>query len=377
MLRLLHTSDTHLGHQQYPRVGPDGLNQRESDIYAAWDRIIETAITEKPDLFIHAGDLFDGVRPGNRALAHAVGGFHRLANAGIPVVVIAGNHEHPKLRETGSPFRLFDHLGIHAVYKGQAQTITLDAGGQKVRVHAVPQCADTETLASQVAALPTRRQAGPGALDILVVHGAVTGLPAFAHAEFNELQLDPSWFANFDYVALGHFHGAKQVAPNAWYCGAPERVSVAEAKEDKGFLDVRLSPGSPPQATFRALPARPYADLPAIDAAGLDAAQVRHAAADALKRVPDGAVARLRVTGLPTSLRGTLSPREIERLCPQAMHCQAEFTWADDANAVRGAAEIGAIPHEFESFAARQPLEGIDRAALLARAKSLLQEALP
>lgn len=371
-VRIFHTSDTHLGHAQYPRTDPTGLNQREADVYATWHAFVDQAVAERPDLVIHAGDLFDGVRPSNRALAHALDGFLKLSRAGIPTVAIAGNHEHPRMRETGSAFRLFEHLpGIHVAYKGRRETLAFRLAGHQVRVHAVPQCADNETLAAEALAAPT----GDG-IDVLVMHGSVPSLPAFAHAEFNELTLDTSWFTPHDYVALGHHHGAQQVAGNAWYCGAPDRVSIAESGQQKGFLDVTVRPGADPAVTVRPLPTRLYADLPAVDARGLGAEAVRSAAVDALARVPEGAVARLRLQGLGPDLRGGLDVRAISAAGAHLAHLDLRLDWTDVERPVRGGAEVGPLGAEFADFAGTQPLEGLDRARLVAKARQMLEAPL-
>lgn len=368
---MFHTSDTHLGHQQYPRTDATGLNQREADIYASWHAVIDLAVAERPDVFVHAGDLFDGVRPSNRALAHALEGFLKLSRAGIPVVAIAGNHEHPRMRETGSAFRLFEHLPhVHVAYKGRRETFAVPtAAGPELRVHAVPQCADNETLAREALAAPVQDDG----LDVLVLHGSVPSLPAFSHAEFNELTLDTSWFTPHDYVALGHHHGTQQVAPNAWYCGAPDRVSIAEAGEEKGFLQVTLGPGRGPEVTFRPLPTRLYADLPAVDARGLGAEQVRNAAVAALARLPDGAVARLKVQQLSPDLRGGLDVRAIHAAGARLAHLDLRLEWTDVQRPVRGGAEVGPLGAEFADFAGTQPMEGLDRARLVAKARGLLE----
>lgn len=371
-VRLIHFSDTHLGHQQYPRTDGNGLNQREQDIYAAFHAVIDHAVATKADLVVHAGDLFDGVRPSNRALAHAMEGFLRLSNAGIPTVLIAGNHEHPKLRETGSPFRLFAHLPhMHPVYQGQRETIAVRvAGGRSVRVHAVPQCAGQEEVAREVASSPTKADGG---LDVLVVHGAVTTLDAIPQAEFNELSLDPSWFAPFHYVALGHFHGLQQATPNAWYCGAPERVSMAEAGQEKGFLEVTFAPGSQqPEPRFMAVEGRPYADLPVLHAETLDGGAVVAAARQALERVPEGAVARLRIQGLAPALRTTLDRAAITAAGKHLMHLQLITEFEGQAAATPGAAGFRGLVSEFEAFAAATPLIGIDRDAVVGLARQVL-----
>ena len=369
-MRIFHTSDTHLGHQQYPRTDEAGLNQREQDIYAAWHKVVDAAVAEGPDLFLHAGDLFDGVRPGNRALAHAMDGFLKLSRAGIPTVVIAGNHEHPRLRETGSPLRLFEHLpGIHVAYRGARATFDFRGPWGAARVHAVPQCQDGEALAKEV----LEAAVSDDAIDILVVHGGVPALAAFSHAEFNEQSIDPAWFSRFDYVALGHYHGTQQVAPNAWYCGAPERVSIAEAGQEKGFLDVRLAPGVPPEATLRPLDGRLYIDVPPINAAGLDAPRIQALALESLARVPAGAVARVRVAGLDPALRGGLDLRAIRQAASGLLHLDLRLDWQAGGLDASGPAEIKGILQEFEAFAATQPLEGAPRDRLLALARSLLE----
>lgn len=371
-VRIFHTSDTHLGHAQYTRTDATGLNQREADVYAAWHAFIDLAVAGRPDLVIHAGDLFDGVRPSNRALAHALEGFLKLSRANIPTVAIAGNHEHPRMRETGSAFRLFEHLaGIHVVYQGQRETIRFTTAAGPVRVHAVPQCADNETLAQQTLAAPT----GDDALDILVLHGSVPSVAAFQHAEFNELTLDTSWFAPHDYVALGHHHGVQQVGPNAWYCGAPERVSMAEAKQEKGFLDVQLVASTPPQVQFRPLATRMYADLPAIDATGLSADALKQAACAALLRVPTGSVARLRLVELDANLRGTLDMRAIQQAGAHLVHLDLRMEWSDVDRPLRGATEVGPLGTEFIAFAAAQPMAGVNRERVVEKARRLLEVA--
>lgn len=369
-VRLFHTSDTHLGHAQYTRTDANGLNQREQDHAAAFMAVVDAAVAAQPDLFIHAGDLFDGVRPSNRALACALEGFLKLSRAAIPTVLIAGNHEHPKLRETGSPFRLFAHLpNIHPVYQGRRETIEIHVRGATVRIHAVPQCADNAALAAEVAAI----QRPTTGIDILVAHGAVATLKAFSHAEFNEQTLEPTWFdERFDYVALGHFHGLQQVAQRAWYCGAPERVSIAEAGQEKGYLDAQVTRGAV-DATFRPLAGRLYADLEVLDAAGLDGAQVVTMARQSLGSVPAGAVARLRMRNLEPSLRASLDLRAIHEAGRHLLHLDlSRLEWRDTQNAVAGAGGFAALGDEFEAFAARTPMPGVDRGTLLKLARQAL-----
>ena len=109
-MKILHIADTHLGYSAYRKVTEDGINQREIDAYNAFKEFVDYSIKTKPDLIIHAGDLFDSVRPNNRAITFALDQIIRLSDAKIPCVIIAGNHEHPKLKETGHILNIFDHI---------------------------------------------------------------------------------------------------------------------------------------------------------------------------------------------------------------------------------------------------------------------------
>ncbi|MGB1585677.1 MAG: metallophosphoesterase family protein [Thermoplasmatota archaeon] len=370
-MRVIHFSDTHLGHQQFSRTDPaTGLNQREQDHYDAFEQIIEHCLEVRPDLVIHAGDLFDGVRPSNRALAVALDGFVRLDRAGIPTIVIAGNHEHPKMLETGSPFRLFDHLEhVHAVYKGQAEAI--DIGGRTV--HAVPQCQDHATLRRTMQSICAQADGNPGR-DLLILHGGIMGMDAFHHAEFNELSLDPTWFTGdnaerFAYVALGHFHGRSEIGPRAHYCGAPDRVSMKESGETKGFLDVQLDPF---KITFHATRVRPYVDLPRIHGAGQDAAAVEAACIEALAKLPEGAVARLRAEGISADLRGALDWKAIRAAGAHVLDVNLDLRFEDDDHHAATGAVMRGLDQEFDAFASTYPMEGMDRKTLVAAARELL-----
>jgi len=134
-MKILHLADTHIGYSAYRRVdSASGLNQREVDVYGALEEFVEYAIDTHPDLILHAGDLFDSVRPTNRAISHVLDLMLKLSDEEIPFVVISGNHETPRLRETGSVFRLFEHIeGVYPVYAGEYEPIRFDDIGVLVQ----------------------------------------------------------------------------------------------------------------------------------------------------------------------------------------------------------------------------------------------------
>lgn len=368
-MRLLHLSDTHLGKAAYHKVTPEGLNQREEDVLGAFTRVVDKALELRPDVVVHSGDLFDAVRPSNRTLAQGVAQLLRLARAGIPVVLIAGNHETPRLRETGSAFRFFEFFdGLTPVYKKPEVVRVGD-----LAIHAVPQAANESEVRrwlEDAHPLPEAR------FNVLTAHVGVSGVKAFAMGEFNEhvvptSALDPA----FDYVALGHYHGMTQVAGNAWYAGSTERMSFGEAGQDKGFL---LADLAGKQVAFHPIATRPMRDLAVIDADGLDAPAVQKALLRALDAAqPEGKILRQRVRRLPRHVHAGLDLSRVRKAGQAALHFDLRFEVEAEAGPGEAREEpIGPLAEEFERFLATAPLEGLDRERVRARALDFLKEAL-
>ena len=84
-MKLLHTSDWHLGAKL-------GRHDRKPDHVDALRGLLAVAESERPDLVLHTGDLFDALRPPYEALQLGVHALGRLAGV-APTVVIAGNHD--------------------------------------------------------------------------------------------------------------------------------------------------------------------------------------------------------------------------------------------------------------------------------------------
>jgi len=290
-MRLVHLSDLHLGFRQFQRQTPAGINQREADIATVFRGVVDRVIELRPDVVLLAGDIFHNVRPPNPAILHAFGQFSRLTQA-LPdaiVVMIAGNHDSPRAAETGCILQLFSPLGIHVV-DGAAQRLAFP--DRELSILAVP---DTG-VPQQVALDPD-----PSAqYNILLLHREVEGIiPATAaNAERVAVTITPDELgaARWNYVALGHYHVYRQVAPNAYYCGSLDYTSAnpwGELDEEKkarlggkGFLEFDLTTR---KSTFHPIKrARDLVDLPRIDGRGLAAADIDAALRANIARVPGG-----------------------------------------------------------------------------------------
>ena len=182
-MKLLHLADTHLGYTTYRKITEEGINQRELDIYHAFTQCIDYALKEKPDLILHAGDLFDSVRPTNRAISIAMEQLLRLQQANIPLVIISGNHETPRLKETGHIFSIFDHLNnVTLIYKNHYEKHHYQLQNKTVAIHAIPQCPTKEAFEEQLTQIIIEKDAD---FNLFLAHGAVAEIKEFRMNEFN------------------------------------------------------------------------------------------------------------------------------------------------------------------------------------------------
>lgn len=239
-MKLVHIADTHLGLAQFNRIDPEnGMNLREELIYSNFLQSVDRILALRPDVLVHAGDLFDQVRPKTMAYTTALEALDRFADAGIPVVIVAGNHSMPKTRYTPSPFRVleFHRAEFHAAYRYRYERVEI---GDAV-FHLIPNMlrpGDYRTAYDEVAC-------DPGRLNVLVTHGLASSLRDRRLNTVAEHEIDATILSGgFDYIALGHYHGQVQAGSRAWYSGSAEYLSYGEIKDTKGGLLVNPGRGS-------------------------------------------------------------------------------------------------------------------------------------
>ena len=323
-MRIVHLADLHLGFRQYQRLTPAGINQRESDVAAVFVRAIDKVIELAPDIVLFAGDVFHQVRPTNPAILHAFSQLARLMRA-LPdacVVMIAGNHDTPRARDTVCILRLFRQLGIHVV-DGEAQRLYF--ADRRLSILAVP---DIQDPAIEIVPDLSVEH------NILIIHAEVEGLlPQIAGHERATLIVSRAVFAHprWDYAALGHYHVYRQVAPKAWYSGALEYTSTnpwGEIREEraaklpgKGVIEFNLETG---KQAFHPIPAaRVPVDLPVIDGRGLGAADLDARIASAIERAKGGIddrAVRLVLRDVPRHVARDLDHRALREYRKRALH---------------------------------------------------------
>ena len=268
-MKIIHIADTHLGLAAFNRLDPEsGMNLREKQVYdnflSAMDKIIEA----KPDVLVHAGDLFDTVKPKTRAYTTVLEALERLHAAGVPFIVIAGNHSMVKTRYTTSPFEVisYHHSRIHAAYRFRYEHVEI---GDTV-FHLIPNMLRPEDyrVAYDQVEIAKDRQ------NVLVTHGLASAIKDKRLATVAEHELDSTILSDrFDYIALGHYHRQVQITDNAWYSGSPEYMAYGEIADTKGGLLVDLDHMSDKavSAVVRHfdLPKTPMVDLGTIPCEGV------------------------------------------------------------------------------------------------------------
>jgi len=347
-MKILHVSDTHLGYSAYRKATEDGINQREMDIYSAFEQFVDFAIKTKPDLIIHAGDLFDSVRPNNRAITFAIKQFVRLSKKKIPVVIIAGNHEHPKLRETGHIFQIFDHIeNICPVYNAKYEKIEFEK--EKILIHAIPQCNSKKEFDEELKKLKPIKDFD---YNIFVTHGAIIGIKEFSMNEFNELIISKNALKkDFDYIALGHYHKYTKIAENVFYSGAIESLSFSDANEKKGFIELELSKVKL-KHNFIEITTRPMVDTKPIECSDLKLDEIMKKIKQTIKEInPEEKTFRITLDDIPSTVYRGIDFNEIKKLGRNAIHYEIKANvLKEDAVKTTTSSKINALLNEFKVF---------------------------
>lgn len=251
-MRLLHTSDWHLGRSLH-RVSM-------LDAQAAFlDHLVATAREREVDAVLVAGDVYDRAVPPLAAVELFDDALHRLAAAGVPTVMISGNHD--SARRLGVGAGLIDRAGIHLRTDpaGCGTPVLLADAHGPVACYGLPylepalvkeQFGAAKPAHEPVLAAAMRRVrqdlAGrePGTRSVVLAHAFVAG------GEESDSERDitvggvaavpAAVFHGVDYVALGHLHGCQTITERVRYSGSPLAYSFSEAKHRKTMWLVDL-----------------------------------------------------------------------------------------------------------------------------------------
>ena len=267
MVRLIHTSDWHLG-RSFHRVGLLDAQARYLD------HLVEVVRSEGVDAVLVSGDVYDRALPSPDTVQLLSDGVTRLIEAGATVILSSGNHDSAirlgfaseLLARAGLHIRTsLDLLGVPVVVKDTAiyplpylePSVAADRIGADERTHAAVLRAAMEQVRTDA---PSRAGA-----SVVMAHAFVTG-GATSQSERDisvggVSAVHPDVFAEADYVALGHLHGPQRISETVRYSGSPIALSFSEADQRKGSVRVDVSVGALHAETIPAPVARSLAIL--------------------------------------------------------------------------------------------------------------------
>ncbi|QPC42944.1 DNA repair exonuclease [Kaustia mangrovi] len=195
--RFLHAADIHLDSPLRGLSGQEGeaVERVRTATRSALDQLVGTAIAERVDFLVIAGDVYDGDWRDYKTGLFFARQMGRLNAAGIPVYLLHGNHD----AESQITRRLELPDNVHVFGTRKPETFAIEALGVALHGQGFRQRDVTDNLALSYPE-PT-----PGAFNIGVLHTGLGGLEG--HANYAPCTLDDLLNRGYDYWALGHVHG--------------------------------------------------------------------------------------------------------------------------------------------------------------------------
>jgi DNA repair exonuclease SbcCD nuclease subunit len=326
--RILLLADSHLGFDlpSRPRVQ---RRRRGHDFLANYHTALEPARAGEVDLVVHGGDVFD--RPDVPvALAYqALEPLRRIADRGVPVFIVPGNHERSRLPH----LHFAAHPGVHVF--DRPRTVVVEVRGKRIALTGFPY--ERRAVRTRFPELLARAEWKRPRADarLLCMHhcveGATVGPGNFTFTSNADVVRMRDVPPEFSAVLSGHIHRhqvlitdlRKRAAVPVLYPGSIERTSLAEIGEPKGYLLVRVagaSAGGGVEWEFRRLPARPMI-LHELIADGMNAARLQAAVRALVTAAPPHAILTIRVSGelSAAQLRG-VSAAQLRTFVPATMN---------------------------------------------------------
>lgn len=214
MLTFLHTADWQIG-RQYNRFEAEDAAILADARLTTIERIAELAATERVDAVLVAGDVFDAQTVSDRIIHRTFDAMKAYAG---PWIMLPGNH---------------DAALAESVWT-RAQR--LNAVPSNVHLLLTPGSYEFKELGVAVLAAPlTQRQThadltvpfdnletSSGLIRIGLAHGSVSGILPDSVDSPNPISPQRAQTAGLSYLALGDWHGSKQIDERTWYSGTPE-----------------------------------------------------------------------------------------------------------------------------------------------------------
>lgn len=375
-MRIAFFSDTHIDYSYATRTDEHGVNLRVRDGYDALRAIINDIVEHKDqiDVVIMGGDLFHTSHPSIRSIAVVQHYLRELARAGLPIHILAGNHDATDNRAYPAAVAVVDdpERGIFAHYK----PYTIATGQQFY----LPDGVALHVLSHHGLHKDDAPELDPidGMLNIFTTHGSAVdpGNKTLMHCldSPREQIVPPELIASeaFSLKLLGHYHSRAYVgneALNTWYAGSTLRRGFSDAAGPRGWLEVVVpNDGGQAEVIPHDIKQRPQYDLEVIDAKELSPAEVEEQILAHLAETRNGEtgeqfdpknapIIRQRVINVPRSLREGIDRRRIADHASHALNWLLEFSRPEHVATSFGAIDTEAAELSPEDILAQASTE--------------------
>jgi DNA repair protein SbcD/Mre11 len=290
MPRILHFADAHIDIAAHGRHDPaTGLPVRVLDFLKALDTIVDTAIEERVDLVLFAGDAYKDRTPAPTFQREWGKRMMRLSAGGIRTLLLVGNHDLSPALGRATALQEYETLQVPHIFCAQSPKFLgpQDLEDLPLQVLALPWVSrstlmatlnlidvDANQVYSQLEARLKElvevwlERADPNLPVVLAAHASVEGAKYGGERSVmlgSDLVLSGSLVRDqrLDYVALGHIHKAQDINdglhPPVIYPGSIERVDFGEAADDKYFVIANVERGKT-EVEWRKLNGRHFID---------------------------------------------------------------------------------------------------------------------
>ena len=325
-IRILLLADSHLGFDLpvRPRVE---RRRRGHDFLANYAAALAPALAGEVDVVVHAGDVFDRSKVVPTVAYQALEPLRRVADRGVPVFIVPGNHERSRLPH----LRFASHPGVHVF--DRARTWAMDVNGTRIAVAGFPYERDVRRQVARVLE-QTGWDREPNAIRVLCMHqcveGATVGPADYTFTTAADVVRTRDVPSGFAAVLSGHIHrhqvltsdlGGRPLESPVLYPGSIERTSVAEIGERKGFMIVHVGTAGV-RWEFRELPARPMIRKE-VTVQGTSATALASTIRAMIAAAPSDAVLSIRMTGELTGAQwDAVSAAQLRAMAPPTMNVE-------------------------------------------------------
>ncbi|MDO5291900.1 MAG: exonuclease SbcCD subunit D [bacterium] len=271
-MKFMHLSDLHIG----KRVNEFSMIEDQKHIL---NEILEMIKEEKPDGLIIAGDVYDKSIPTVEGVTLFDGFLTSVSALKTPVYIVSGNHDSAERLNFGGRIMEAQKVYIAGVFEGELKKVTVTDEHGPLNIYLLPFVKpamvtpyhpEIETYEEAVKAIIEHANVDTSERNLLVAHQFIicgNQTPIRSDSELESIggldQIDASVFEPFDYVALGHLHGAQKIGRESIrYAGSPIKYSFSEVRQKKSVTMVTM--GKKGEVSYELKPLTPLKDMRVI-----------------------------------------------------------------------------------------------------------------